>query len=200
MLTRYRVLFVVFVLVVAGARESVASQTIVFFRHGEKPAGGYGQITCQGLNRALALPNVLVGKFGKPDLLYAPNPAVKMSDAAGSFYYVRPLATIEPIAARFGMPVSTRYGYNDTATLQWALITPTKADTTIFVAWEHAFLQKAVQNIMNAYGGGARVPAWISGDYDSLYVITVDYVGNSVSATFYRDEQGLNGQPTTCPQ
>jgi hypothetical protein len=24
-----------------------AEQTIVFFRHGEKPSGGYGQLTCQ---------------------------------------------------------------------------------------------------------------------------------------------------------
>ena len=26
-------------------------KTIVFFRHGEKPSGGLGQLTCQGLNR-----------------------------------------------------------------------------------------------------------------------------------------------------
>ena len=79
-----------------GVTEARAQQTIVFFRHGEKPAGGYGQLTCQGPNRALALPDVLNAKFGKPKFLYAPNPAVKISDPAGSFYYVRPLATIEP--------------------------------------------------------------------------------------------------------
>jgi hypothetical protein len=31
-------------------------ETIIFIRHGEKPLSGLGQITCQGLNRALALP------------------------------------------------------------------------------------------------------------------------------------------------
>jgi len=36
-----------------------AEETIVFFRHGEKPSAGLGQLTCQGLNRALALPDVL---------------------------------------------------------------------------------------------------------------------------------------------
>jgi hypothetical protein len=32
------------------------AEQIVVFRHGEQPAGGYGQLTCRGLNRALALP------------------------------------------------------------------------------------------------------------------------------------------------
>jgi hypothetical protein len=151
------------------------------------------------LNRALALPNVLIAKYGKPNLLYAPNPTVKVSDPAGSFYYVRPLATIEPTAIQLGLPVSTRYAYNDITTLQAALVTPTKAGTTIFVAWEHVQLQKVVQNIMNQYGGGAVVPAWTSGDFDSLYVVRVDYVGSTITAQFSRDREGLNAQPTTCP-
>ena len=79
-----------------------AQQTIVFFRHGEKPSAGLGQLTCQGLNRALALPDVLIGKFGKPD-------------------------------------------------------------------------------------------------YDSLYIVRVDYSGSSINARFERDREFLNGLPTTCP-
>ena len=79
----------------------------MFLRHGEKPAGGYGQITCQGFNRSLALPTVLLGKFGTPNVIYAPSTAVKVTDPAGSFYYVRPLATIEPLAIKLGMPVNT---------------------------------------------------------------------------------------------
>jgi len=192
-------LLIAFVLLAIPAGEVRAEQTIVFFRHGEKPSGGYGQLTCQGLNRALALPNVLIAKYGTPDYLYAPNPAVKISDPAGSFYYVRPLAAIAPTAIRVGKSVNTRYGYNEIAGLQTLLITPTKADTTIFVSWEHVQLQKIVQNIMNSYGGGAVVPAWITGDYDSLYVVRVDYAAGTISAQFQRDREGLNGQPTTCP-
>ena len=196
---RQRLPLIALILLVIAAGEARAEETIVFFRHGEKPSGGYGQITCQGLNRALALPTVLIAKYGTPDYLYAPNPAVKISDPAGSFYYVRPLATIEPTAVRVGKSINTRYGYNDITSLQALLITATKADATIFVAWEHVQLQKIVQNIMNSYGGGAVVPAWISGDYDSLYVVRVDYVGGTISAQFQRDREGLNGQPTTCP-
>lgn len=187
---------VVFAVMCGDAR---ADQQIVFFRHGEKPSGGYGQLTCQGLNRALALPAVLNGKFGRPDVLYAPSPAVKVSDPAGSFYYVRPLATIEPLAIKLGMPVNTKYGYNAISSLQTALISTGYANATIFVAWEHLQLQKLVQNIMNAYGGGVTVPAWASTDYDSLYVLTVNYSGTTVSAQFYRDAEGLNGQPAACP-
>ena len=194
-----RLLSTVFILFVFAAGEARADETIVFFRHGEKPSGGYGQITCQGLNRALALPAVLLAKYGTPAYLYAPNPAVKISDPAGSFHYVRPLATIEPTAVRVGMPINTGYGYNDITGLQARLITSTKANSTIFVAWEHVQLVKIVQNIMNSYGGGAVVPAWISGDYDSLYVVRVDYVAGTINAHFHRDSEGLNGQPTTCP-
>ena len=71
----------------------------------------------------------------------------------------------------------TKYGYNDIASLQAALVTPTKDNSTVFVAWEHAYLQKVVQNIMNRYGGGEKVPAWVSGDYDTLFVVRVDYAG-----------------------
>ena len=199
MFTRRRLFSTSLILLVLGAGEARAEQTIVFFRHSEKPSGGYGQITCQGLNRALALPTVLLANYGKPDYLYAPNPTVKVSDPAGSFYYVRPLATIEPTAVRLGMSINTRYGFNDRAGLEAILISPTKANSTIFVAWEHGELVKIVQDIMNRHGGGARVPAWTNGDYDSLYVVRLDYVGDTITARFQRDREGLNGQPTTCP-
>ena len=180
-------------------RSTTTTETLVFMRHGEKPSGGYGQLTCQGLNRALALPDVLLTKFGKPTYLYAPSPAAQIVDPAGTFYYVRPLATIEPTAVRAGMNVRTKYAYSDISTLEAALITPTKADSTIFVAWEHSYLQKVVQNIMNHHGGGAAVPAWISGDYDTLYIVRVNYVGGTITARFSKDHEGLNNQPTGCP-
>ncbi len=87
------------VLVSLAAATAHAEETIVFFRHGEKPSGGYGQLTCQGLNRALALPDVLIGRFGTPDYLYAPNPAVKISDPAGRFFYVRPERAADDLPA-----------------------------------------------------------------------------------------------------
>lgn len=195
-----RLLGIGVVLVAFAAADVRAEETIVFFRHGEKPSGGYGQLTCQGLNRALALPDVLIGRYGAPDYLYAPDPQVKIPDPAGSFPYIRPLATIEPTAIRVGKPVNLKYGYNNVSGLQNMIIMSSKADATLFVAWEHAYLVKAVQNIMNAYGGGEQVPAWQSGDYDSLYVVRVNYTSAGITARFTLEREGLNGLPTTCPQ
>jgi len=184
---------------VTPASTATTVETLVFLRHGEKPSGGYGQLTCQGLQRALALPPVLTSRYGTPQSLFAPNPAPMVPDAAGSFYYVRPLATIEPTAIRLGLPVNARYGYTDIAGLQAEVTSAPYASSTIFIAWEHQYLQQVAQNIMNAYGGGT-VPAWVSGDYDSLYVIRLTRANGVTSAQFVHDYEGLNGLPATCPQ
>jgi hypothetical protein len=97
-------------------------ETLVFLRHGEKPPGGLGQLTCQGLNRALALPSVLISKFGKADYVFAPDPEGKVTEGGlRQFAYIRPLATIEPTAIRLGLPVFTDFRYKDIAGLQHEL-------------------------------------------------------------------------------
>ncbi len=82
-----------------------AVETIVLVRHGEKPDKGLGQLDCQGLNRALALPPVIAKTFGRPSAIFAPVPSQQMEDDGVSYDYVRPLATIEPTAIFFGLPV-----------------------------------------------------------------------------------------------
>jgi len=195
----WRPVCVALFMIVTAAATARAEETIVFFRHGEKPSAGLGQLTCQGLNRALELPRVLTSLFGKPSYLYAPNPNVKITDSTGSYYYVRPLATIEPTAIRNAVSVNTAYGYNEISGLQTLLIRSSKANATIFVAWEHTYLVKAVRAIMNAYGGGAPVPDWTSGDYDSLYVVHVNYSSSGITARFDKQSEGLNGLSTSCP-
>ncbi len=85
-----------------AARSQNAVETVIFVRHGEKPHEGLGQLNCQGLNRALALPSVITKIFGRPDAIFAPDPDEGITDAGGRFDYVRPLATIEPTAVSFG--------------------------------------------------------------------------------------------------
>lgn len=91
------------------------------------------------------------------------------------------------------------YAYNDVAGLRSILITSAKANATIFVTWEHDYLVKIVQSIMNAYGGGAAVPAWTSGDYDALYVVRVNYGSMGPTTRFERDREGLNGRLNDLP-
>jgi len=50
---------------VSRAQPVDGTQTLVFLRHAEKPAGGLGQLNCQGLNRAIDLATLLPEKFGK---------------------------------------------------------------------------------------------------------------------------------------
>jgi rhodanese-related sulfurtransferase len=95
----------------AYAITSDGTESIVFLRHGEKPKHGLGQLTPQGLNRSLALASLLPKKIGKPDYIFAPDPIEKVDGGgAGNYFYVRPLATIEPTAIALEMPWQTPFG------------------------------------------------------------------------------------------
>ena len=178
-----------------------SEETIVFFRHGEKPPGGFGQLSCQGLNRALALPPVLVRKFGAPDFLFAPNPSHQIEDRGQRFDYIRPLATIEPTAVSLGLPVNTQWGMQQIGHLRRELLAPRYAHARIFVAWEHYFLAKLVKGLV-ATGGAdsATVPDWQPDDFDSIYIVTLLRSPGKLTASFTLDHEGLDGRPKTCPR
>jgi len=178
-----------------------ADQTIVFLRHGEKPPLGLGQLDCQGLNRALALPQVLQAKFGTPTAIYAPDPGMTAKDKGVEYNYVRPLATIEPTAIRLGMPVNTAFGLTQIKQLERELLRPAYSSATIYVAWEHNLAWQAVQQLVSTVGGKAQqVPHWADDDYDSLYVLRVKWQnGKPVSVSFEKETEGLNHQSAKCP-
>lgn len=179
-----------------------AQETIIAIRHGEKPPGGLGQLTCQGLNRALALPKILIGRYGKPDAIYAPDPAVEVNDHSNNLYsYVRPLITIEPTAIALGMPVNAQIGFTDIAGLQSALTAPANAHALIFVAWEHEMLNKFAQQMLKSYGvNPALVPDWPNSDYDRIYIFKIEQSGMRPQLSFKIEHEDLNGKlSTTCP-
>jgi len=180
----------------------VGTETIVFLRHGEKPPRGLGQLAPQGLNRALALSTVLPAKFGRPDFLFAPDPAMtKASDGGTGYDYIRPLATIEPTAIALGMPVQTPFGYDQVGKLEAELSAPKYAGSLIFVAWEHRYGQKAAADLVRQFGGDpAQVPRWPGADFDSLYVVRITRAaGRPASVTFEHDHEGLDGQSKAMP-
>lgn len=175
-------------------------ETIVMVRHGEKPQGGLGQLDCQGLNRALALPAVIAAKFGKPAAIFAPNPSVKKPDGTGVYYYIRPLATIEPTAIALGMPVNAGIGYSDIAALQQALVDPKYHGTFVLVAWEHKQIVALARALLAAYHGDSRiVPAWSYNDFDSIYAVRLTWGAAGAKAAFEHGNEGLNNQATACP-
>jgi hypothetical protein len=177
-----------------------SEQTLILIRHAEKPAAGLGQLSCQGLNRSLALPAVLLAKYGKPDFMFAPDPGGLKVDDGHSYNYVRPLATIEPSAVRFGLPVYTPFGYLDIDKLRQQLEQPMYRNARIVIAWEHSFAERLARNEVQAYGGNpSSVPKWPGDDFDRIYVLKIHRSAQGTTVDFALDQQGLNQQSSTCP-
>ncbi|PLP58186.1 hypothetical protein CYK37_18175 [Mesorhizobium loti] len=182
----------------ANAAESV--ETIVLIRHGEKPPQGLGQLNCQGLNRSLRLPAVIKARFGVPAAIFAPNPADQKTDQGIAYDYVRPLATVEPMAITFGLPVNTGIGVEDISKLQDKLEDKAYANALIVVAWEHKQLVKLTRKLVKNHGGDPdTVPKWQGDNFDGIYVVRLTRKDGDTTATFQTAQQGLNGLSETCP-
>ncbi len=185
---------------VSPAPSTTAAETIVFLRHGEKPDQEFGQLTCQGLNRALALPRLLKSKFGKPDYIFAPAPYRRSTPGGSEFNYLRPLATIEPTAIELGLPVNTDFSFTDIDGLRFELTKQKYENALIFVAWEHRELERLVKDLVDEFGGDpSQVPQRDPKDYDSIYILRVTGREGSKSASFRLDHEGLNNLSTDCP-
>jgi hypothetical protein len=191
---------------VDGQTNSIATstqtvETIVSIRHGEKPPGGLGQLTCRGLNRALALPAVLLAKYGTPRFLFAPNPTQKVDGKDhNEYFYVRPVATIEPTAIRCGLPVNTQFGYTEIKGLETELEKPEYQSATIFVAWEHYLLDDFVKDLLKSHGGDStQVPPWPHDDFDSIFVVKITRSQGGESVAFTIDHENLSDLSDTCP-
>lgn len=183
----------------AAAPPVVDQQTIIFIRHGEKPAQGLGMLDCQGLNRALALPAVLRAKFAAPSFVFAADPHDQKVDGDRAYNYLRPVLTVAPTAIQLGLPINSTFGYADIAGLQAELALPAYRNAVVLVAWEHKQLEAMVKAMLARMGGSAHVvPSWKGSDFDSIYVLTVRRNGDQATASFALDHEGLNGQNLNC--
>lgn len=178
---------------------ALAERTIVIIRHAEKPSQGLGQLSCRGLNRSLALPPILLGRYGQPVAIYAPNPAIKKNDKGIAYAYVRPLATIEPLAVAAGLPVMLDWGMSDTA--QLAKVILAKTDGTQIVAWEHHWGETLARQLLSELGKDpAIVPTWSDSDFDGIFIIRgVQDVQGKERITFSRETENLQNLSEQCP-
>jgi hypothetical protein len=179
-----------------------AQETIVAIRHAEKPPTSLGQLTCRGLNRALALPKVLVPRYGKPDRIYAPDPGKRIGRLGNLNYsYVRPLMTIEPTAIQLEMPVNALIGFKNVGQLRKELLAPENANSVIYLAWEHVYLNEFAKRLLKAYGKDqSAVPDWPNDEYDRIYVFRIKEVDGKKDLTFSIESQGLTGSLSDkCP-
>lgn len=133
--------------------------TVVLIRHGEKPDGG-DHLSCQGLNRALALPGVLYPLIGRPDICYVPS-----ISQSSSVDHARMLETVMPFAVKYNLRVSDKYDVDDVHALAQDIL---KRKGTVLVVWEHAKLNSIATDL----GAGDQFFPWASDDFDSIWVIT----------------------------
>src|ERR1700728_1354511 len=170
-----------------------AQETIVAIRHAENPPTSLGQLTCRGLNRALALPKVLIPRYGKPDRIYAPDPGTRIGQLRNLNYsYVRPLMTIEPTAIQLGLPVNALIGFKNVGQLRKELLVPENANSVIYLAWEHVFLNEFAKKLLQAYGKDPSfVPDWPDTEYARIYVFRITDVDGKKDLTFSVEQQGL---------
>ena len=176
-----------------------ADSTILILRHAEKPPAGLGQLTCQGLNRSLALAPQLIARYGAPTAIYAANPSTLKADGGVVYAYVRPLATIEPLAIRAGVPVNIQWGMTEIEPLAAQLLS--KTDGVYVVSWEPHWGESLARRLLSgSNASSADVPTWADGDFDSLYLIRTSHdVQGKSQMSFSVEHQGLDAMPRQCP-
>ncbi len=182
------------VTLIAGSHGVLANQTLIFIRHGEKPVNDSGQLTCKGLNRALALPGVLIGRYGKPDAIFAAGPKENKPGSS-----LRPLTTITPTAIRLSLPIVIQYHADDIKGLEKTLLSDRYQDSVVYVSWEHKYLDEVVKHIVKAEGGNPdAVPAWPGDDFDSVFVLKINQRAPMDKVAFTHESENLNGVADEC--
>ena len=185
------------------AQPADGTQTLVFLRHAEKPAGGLGQLNCQGLNRAIDLATLLPEKFGKANYVFAANPTrnVEEGELDNSYSYIRPLMTISPSAIKLGLPVNINFSANDTDDLAEELLQGKYHNSVIYTAWSHGYLPELINKVAEEAVGKKQniIDDWESNDYDSLYVLTLTWHNGKASLQSHSYKQGLDNGRETCP-
>jgi len=160
----------------SGANAQQAGNVkIIFVRHGEKEATG-DNLNCQGLNRAMELPKVLVGKFGTPARIFVP--AVNSKKSTG---HARMFQTASPLAIKYGLKINSQFDVDDYPGLAAGL---EAQSGTVVVVWEH----KAMDNILKALGVKMHGTKWGDDDFDSIWIVTI----KNGKAELTMDKEGLH--------
>ena len=146
---------------------------LVFIRHGEKPLKG-DNLTCQGLNRALLLPDLINKKFGVPSFLFVPGLALGESTK-----HARMFQTITPVAIKYNLPINSSHTEKDSTGIAQDL---KSKNGTVLIVWEH----KAIKSIIHALGISDNL-IWPDDDYDSIWIVTF----KNGKAVLTKDKEGL---------
>jgi hypothetical protein len=157
---------------------------VVIIRHGEKPANG-DNLSCAGLNRALALPAVLDTVTGKPDYTYVPTISTGKKTSN-----VRMFQTVTPFAVKDGLTINSTY--KETATDSAAKEVLKKRGVVLMV-WEHS----NIPPLAKALGVPGKLQ-WNGTDFDSIWIIefTESKKGNLKFLSFTIEQENITPSNT----
>ncbi len=138
--------------------------TIFIMRHGEKPKDG-DNLSCQGLNRALALPSILANQIGTPDFIYVP--ALKSADTTR---HARMFQTITPFAIKYNLAINSQFKADEFSKIKKAIF---NHQGKVLLVWSHSEIKKLTKTL-----GVKKAPDWEDDDFNSLWKI--DYKNGKV--------------------
>jgi len=170
------------------------NQTLYMVRHAEAHPTSWwesGNYVAAGQWRALALGDTLRGKIA-PSQVWSIDPAQIIAGAGSSWgnsnwSYVRPSLTVAPYAMTNNLPYNLVANFELNAvdspskTRDFFFKTAKFSGTTMLLAWEHDHIPWIIDTLLAGYASKSQplAPAWPSADYDSIWTVTLDAVGNA---------------------
>lgn len=201
------------------------NETVYMMRHAEAhPTQWFedGNYVAAGQWRALDLPNSLEGKFNPiPTQIYSSDPAQAIPSGYLNWSYARPSLTVEPyaiannlpyhLAADFEMfdlarviPQENQFFFNNPPFSSQPLLPqqpPNFSGQTVLLAWEHSHFQPTVKALLKSYGiSSQKVADWPDTDYDTIWTVKVDAVGNLTVDNYLCEGIDSAMLPATAPQ
>jgi hypothetical protein len=157
---------------------------MVLIRHAEKTGRPDDPgLSALGQQRASALADMFVARWGLPDFIIACRSTAKST---------RPVDTVLPLATKLGLPILDRWSTQDFAHLAVAVANDAiYACKAILICWRHDTLQP----LANALGA-PDAPPWPSTQYDCAWVIRPMIVGADLSICHQDLALNLSGTRT----
>ncbi|MGA9565535.1 MAG: hypothetical protein WBS19_08435, partial [Candidatus Korobacteraceae bacterium] len=191
------------------------NETIYIIRHADAHPLEYwddNNYVGAGQWRALDLPNSLHGKIS-PDQVYSIDPAqfgpgsVDRATGDSNWSTVAPSLTAAPYAIANNLPyhlfssflLTDQNAPTETSTLLFT--GGTLSNHKVLLAWAYQFIQPTINALLATYhGSGPPAPPWPDTDYDTIWTVKLDAVGNLTVSNAMCEGINSAALPATPPQ
>ena len=194
------------------------NETLYIIRHADAHPTAYwddNNYVGAGQWRALDLPNALLGKVINVNQVYSNDPAQfgpgsisATGDATWSS--VAPPMTAAPYAIANGVPYNlvTGFGLSDPLVYQktstFFFNGGQFSNQNVLLAWSFQFIQKTITTLLTSYNATsqqlAQISAWPPTDYDTIWTVKLDAVGNVTVSNAMCEGISSKALPPTPPQ